>query len=262
MEDYRYYNHEDAELHQKLIYCPEDGFFYFYQDFVEKIFLESIGGYEKKIFNKMEEQKMNEQNKREEAASSIQELEDIDLCSEKLARKHKHEKKRKRKGFTCGNYKRYDERKMKHREAFAEKKEQDKWTCGRLADRDCGGPEKLVTKISAKEAERNDRKNADEDLTNEEMNFCGEAYEDLIYHRDVNEAQYREHEKTESQLSCQEDALLVEIEGFTVKLSALKSKLKDVQKRRKHTHEDMECHKKLYEMYKDMVINEVLGIED
>ena len=95
-----------------FIVCPEDGKIYSYQDFVQKIYLESVSEEEKRAFENMSAIKEEAWN--QETAPFIQMDERIDLYSEKVARKNRREKKRSRDGYTVGNYKRKKERKNKN----------------------------------------------------------------------------------------------------------------------------------------------------
>lgn len=119
-----------------------------------------------------------------------------------------------------------------------------------------------ITDLKIEQIEKILRKEADQDLTKEQMEFCGEMYQDSIYHRDSNEAWYRDYEETSFHLSCQESNLLDKIEETTAKLVSLKRSLAKIRKDAQSANRGMEYHKKLYEYYKDLVINEVLGIED
>lgn len=250
-----------------FIVCPEDGKIYSYQDFVQKIYLESIGEDEKQAYEDMQTMKQEEQ---EEDIPSAQMTEDIDLCSENINRKTRREKKRSRDGYTVGNYKRKKERKDKNHDKWAEKKNAQKDTCFRLSDRLMGWcPNRDVKKVSAEEEEAEARKNAEWDLTRQQMNYNGAFFRDLIRDRDDKADRIAEYASRidaylTSEMEVQDNIFELEdqIKQLQERLTVMKNHKKTLMENRHRAEKNMEYNQTLYDMYDSVIKNQVLGIED
>lgn len=203
------------------------------------------------------------------------ETEDIDLYSddlysENVNRKTRREKKRSRDGYTVGNYKRKKERKDKNYDKWAEKKNAQKDTCFRLSDRLMGWcPNRDVKKVSSKEEEAEARKNADQDLTRQQMSYNGAFFRDLIRDRDdkadrIADYAYRVDAYLASEMEAQNNIFELEeqIAQLQERLTVMKNHKKTLMENRHRAEKNLDYNRVLYDMYDSVIKNQVLGIED
>lgn len=198
------------------------------------------------------------------------EAEDIDLYSENITRKNRREKKRSRDGYTVGNYKRKKERKDKNYEKWAEKKNAQKDTCFRLSDRLMGScPDRDVKKVSAEEEEVEARKNAEWDLTRQQMNYNGAFFRDLVKSRDLTEDKIVELRYMVCSYALDEQEVQTNIANLEEQIALLQDQLTNMQlhkqdlcKKRNHAEKSLKGAECLYDMYDSVIKNQVLGIED
>lgn len=193
-----------------------------------------------------------------------------DLYSENVSRKTRREKKRSRDGYTVGNYKRKKERKDKNYDKWAEKKNAQKDTCFRLSDRLMGWCfDKDVKKVSAKEEEEEARKNAEYDLTKQQMHYNGAFFRDLIRDRDdkadrIADYAYRIDAYLASEMEAQDNIFELEdqIAQLQERLTVMKNHKKTLMENRHRAEKNLDYNRVLYDIYDNVIKNQVLGIED
>lgn len=197
-------------------------------------------------------------------------IEDVDLYSENISRKTRREKRRSRNGYTVGQYRRKPERKVKNHDKWAEKKNAQKDTCLRLSDRLMGWCfDKDVKKVSAKEEEEEARKNAEYDLTKQQMHYNGAFFRDLVKSRDLTEDKIFELHYMVFSYAFDEQEVQTNIANLEEQIALLQNQLanmklhkQDLCKKRNHAEKSLKDAECLYDLYDEVIKDLVLGIED